>query len=69
MITELRDITLFFLGGHPFVHLRCLLLPTMILDLMTSAYSNAPYTAENLYKILTLSSEIESQFITSQKKL
>jgi len=35
----------------------------MILDLMTSAYSNAPYTAENLYKILTLSSEIESQLL------
>ena len=32
-----------------------------VLDLMTSAYSNAPFTAENLYKILTLSSEIESQ--------
>ena len=32
-----------------------------VLDLMTSAYSNAPFTADNLYKILTLSSEIESQ--------
>ena len=63
MIAELRDITLFSIGGKPFVHLRCLISLTMILDLMTSAYSNAPYTAENLYKILTLSSEIESQLL------
>jgi len=33
----------------------------MILDLKTSAYSNAPYSSEDLYTILTLSSEIESQ--------
>jgi len=32
-----------------------------VLDLMTSSYSNAPYTSENLYNILTLSSELESQ--------
>jgi hypothetical protein len=61
MIAELRDITLFSIGGQPFVHLRYLLSLTIVLDLMTSAYSNAPYTADNLYKILTLSSEIESQ--------
>jgi len=61
MIAELRDITLFSIGGQIFVSLRCSLSLIMILDLMTSAHSNAPYTAENLYKILTLSSEIESQ--------
>ena len=63
MIAEVRDITLFSIGGQPFVCLRCVLSLTMILDLMTSAYSNAPYTAEDLYKILTLSSEIESQLL------
>jgi hypothetical protein len=61
MIAELRDITLFYIGGHPFVHLRCLLSLTMILDHMTSAHYTSPFTSEDLYNILTLSSEIESQ--------
>jgi len=33
----------------------------MMLDLMTSAYTNLPFASEDLYKILTLSAEIESQ--------
>jgi hypothetical protein len=61
MIAELRDITLFYFGGHPFVHVRCLLSLTMIQDLIYSPYSNAPFTSKDLYNILTLSSEIESQ--------
>jgi hypothetical protein len=60
MIAELRDITLFYAGGHPFVHLRCLLSLTTIPDLMTSAYSTSPFTSGDLFKILTVSSELES---------
>ena len=29
MIAELRDVTLFYIGGHSFVHSRCLLSLTM----------------------------------------
>ena len=50
------EVSLLFISD---IYLR-----SMILDIMTSqsGFSNAPYSAEHLYKILTLSSEMESQF-------
>jgi hypothetical protein len=64
MIAELRDITLFSIGDQPF----CSFATSAFVDhVHVPAYSNAPHTSENLFKILTLSSEIESLFITLQR--
>ena len=71
MIAELRDIALFSIGGQSFCSfaMSAFVDHVHVLGLMTSAYSNALYTSKNLFKTLTLSSEIESQSITLKDRM